>query len=102
MQQSLKSPVPCRKDTCVLSHVVRPVEACRVKVGWAVLRVRRSPHQLYLDGGAARGARESHVQGALLASLEAGWCIITSLIPACEGAARKAGEGRTTCPISCC
>lgn len=50
-----------------------PIEACRVRVGWGVLRVRRSsPHQLYLDGRTARGARESHMPGALLASLEAG------------------------------
>lgn len=43
---------------CVLSHMVRPVEGCRVKVGRGVLKVRRSPpHQLYLDGGSCKGSK---------------------------------------------
>lgn len=50
MQQSLKSTVPCRKNTRVLNHVAHPMEACRVKVAWGVLRVRRSSHPQHHAG----------------------------------------------------
>ena len=69
----------------VLNHVVHPIEACTVKVAWGVLRVGRSSHpqlyagqDTYLLEQAARGTRESHMSGALLASLEAGRCMPTA------------------------
>lgn len=65
---------------CALNRIVRPVEACRVEVAWAVLRVGRFSHpqlyagqDAYLLGGPARGT-----SWALLASLEAGWCMPTA------------------------
>lgn len=65
---------------CVLNHMVRPVEACRVEVAWAVLRVGRFSHpqlyagqDAYLLGGGLQGEQGKATCWALLASLEAGW-----------------------------